>query len=329
MKNDMTRIWHVVVGAVVLASCGGVSGPSDGGGGGADAAAAGPLCQGLVAMCGPSRSGSCCESPLVSGGTYYRSYDGIDATTEDGTNQATVSDFRLDKYEITVGRFRAFANAGYGTQAQPPAAGAGANPYLDGTGWDDGWNTNLVTDAATLMSKAGVECSATLQTWTETPEGNEDRPMNCLTWYEAFAFCAWDGGFLPTEAEWNYAAAGGSEQRYYPWSSAYPPGATAIEATDAVYDAARTANVGSRSPTGDGRYGQADLAGNVWEWVLDGYGAYPTPCADCANLTDGPQRVIRGGGFFNFPSPLRAAGRYSYDPTKRYSDIGVRCARIP
>ena len=59
--------------------------------------------------------------------------------------------------------------------------------------------------------------------------------INCVNWFEAYAFCIWDGGFLPTEAEWNYAASGGSEQRYYPWSASFPPGATTIDETYASY----------------------------------------------------------------------------------------------
>ena len=72
--------------------------------------------------CGASGTDDCCASPLVPGGTFNRD--------NDPNYPATVSDFRLDKYEITVGRFRAFVNAGMGTQANPPAAGSDANPNV-------------------------------------------------------------------------------------------------------------------------------------------------------------------------------------------------------
>src|SRR5689334_21712444 len=92
-----------------------------------------PSCAGLPATCGPSGNEDCCESLLVPGGTFARSYDGVDYL--DRSYPATVSDFYLDKYEITVGRFRAFVNAGMGTQASPPADGAGAHPKIPGSGW--------------------------------------------------------------------------------------------------------------------------------------------------------------------------------------------------
>ena len=264
---------------------------------------------------------------LVPGGTFYRSYDGVDFT--DKSYPATVSDFYLDKYEITVGRFRQFVNAGMGTQASPPAAGAGEG--IPGSGWDTTWKTNLAATTAALTTN--LKCYAGYQTWTDTAGSNESMPVNCLDWYTAFAFCAWDGGRLPTEAEWNYAAAGGSDQRYYPWS--VPATSTTIDDSYAVYcggSCNSTQNVGSKSPTGDGRWGQTDLAGNVWEWTLDWYDTYQVLCNNCANITDASAsgRVVRGGDFEDYASGLRSASRSSNYPGNGYDGfgyVGARCAR--
>ncbi|HXC24501.1 MAG TPA: SUMF1/EgtB/PvdO family nonheme iron enzyme, partial [Gemmatimonadaceae bacterium] len=153
----------------------------------------------------------------------------------------------------------------------------------------------------------------------------------CVDWYEAYAFCIWDGGFLPSEAEWNEAAAGGRDQRAYPWSAAYPPGSTAISCTYANYSACSGApNAVGSEPAGAGKWGQLDLSGNVWEWNLDWYADYVTPCTDCANLTDSAlYRTLRGGDFSKDASVLLVSTRDNNLPTYRYVNLGIRCARVP
>jgi formylglycine-generating enzyme required for sulfatase activity len=247
-----------------------------------------------------------------------------------------VSDFRFDAHEATVGRFRKFV-AAYSQDMTP--AGAGKDPHDPGdSGWDPSWNPSLPPTASDL--KVAVQCSTTFsfQTWTDSPGPNENKPINCIDWYEAFAFCIWDGGRLPTEAEWNYAAAGGSEQRVYPWGSMAP----ATDANLAVHgcyygggdpnncSAANIAPVGS-VVAGNGKWGQTDLAGGVWEWTLDWYASpYPeVACTDCANLTASPNRATRGGGFDSDPYVLLASFRSYARPDNRDRYTGVRCARDP
>jgi formylglycine-generating enzyme required for sulfatase activity len=259
---------------------------------------------------------------LVSGGTFARSYDGVDYLEQ--KSLATVSDFYLDQYEITVGRFRAFVNAGLGTQERPPADGAGAHPKIADSGWNSVWNQHLPMNTAAL--KTALKCFVH-QSWTDSAGSNENKPINCLDWHTAFAFCAWDGGRLPTEAEWNYAASGGSEQRYYPWSQ--PAASTAIDDSFAVYCGGTCSlqQVGSRSPKGDGKWGQSDLGGNAWEWTLDWDPVqYPMPCQDCAAVTSGSYRAFRSGSNDDIAPTLRSATRHVYYPEYR-GNIGARCAR--
>ena len=300
-----------------------------------------PSCSGQPASCGPNGDADCCTSPLVPGGSYDRGYDlAGDDDSGDTNSPATISGFRLDAYEVTVARFRAFVNARMGTQGKPPAPGDGAHARLAGSGWDASWNANLAAD--TTAQRAALACDPMFETWTDTPAGNEQRPINCITWYEAVAFCAWDGGYLPTNAEWNYAAAGGEEQRAFPWS--VPPGALLVDATHASYydgtdcvgdgmpDCAVTdlVGVGTR-PAGDARWGQSDLAGNVLEWVLDYFAAYPSPCDDCARLTPGPttHRAVLGGSYSSNGDDLRTGHRIGLPPSDRTAITGLRCARAP
>jgi formylglycine-generating enzyme len=297
-----------------------------------------------LTSCGTSGDGSCCESLRVQGGTFLRSYDGISINGGSKGYPATVSDFALDKYEVTVGRFRQFVSAE--AAGWRPAVGSGKHSYLAGgglnggaePGWEASWNANLATRAPDWTSN--LACEPDYSTWTEGAGANEEHPINCVDWYEAYAFCIWDGGFLPSEAEWNYAASGGSEQRLYPWSAAFPPGgATTLDCDQANYAtdwpskacvSSGTNKVGSESPLGDGKWGQSDLAGNVFEWTLDwDESPYAASCDNCADLTASPYRVIRGGGFDGLAVCLLNSLRETSTPLGRSAGIGFRCARPP
>jgi formylglycine-generating enzyme required for sulfatase activity len=304
-----------------------------------------PSCVGLQAKCGPAPGDSCCTSLAVPGGSFFRDHDVANnpPLSGDTSAPATISSFRLDKYDVTVARFRAFVTAGMGTQAHPPAASAGAHAPIPGSGWDSSWNTSLETTTANLI--ANIKCSSD-QTWTDVPVSatDENRPMNCITWYEAMAFCIWDGGYLPTEAEWDYGAQGGNEQRAYPWSS--PPGSLTIDSSYTSYCPGGGNNctgdgmlgctvtdivpVGSL-PKGDGRWGHADLAGNLYQWLLDWFAPYTPNCMDCADLTmptdPSPSRAMRGGAFVYDKDNLRGGARSNGYPSMRNYIHGFRCAR--
>jgi sulfatase modifying factor 1 len=302
-------------------------------------------CVSLPTSCVGALEYSDCASYEVPAGAFRR---GNDPLHEDAGAPATISAFRLDAFEITVWRFRAFVNEVL-LGAGLPDAGAGTHVHLAGglglqgdgdsgareSGWSASWNAMFSTQPAQWDTNLFCANSAT---WSASVGANDASPVNCVTWYEAYAFCIWDGGFLPSEAEWNYAAAGGAAQRLYPWGSMDP--GTSSEYADygalypqptglAVTTAANIAAVGS-FPMGAGPFGQQDLAGNVSEWTLDFYDAtYPTPCNDCTAVSPGTQRVFRGGGFDRGLQYLYTSSRVPADPGGRFPDVGVRCARVP
>ncbi|MBL8623086.1 MAG: SUMF1/EgtB/PvdO family nonheme iron enzyme [Myxococcales bacterium] len=167
-----------------------------------------------------------------------------------------------------------------------------------------------------------------------------DHPMNCIDWTEAQAVCAWSGGRLPTEAEWEYAARGG-DRRTYPWGEA-PPDGTRLNACGADCAAkltslghARTSEIGGDDghsqtapvgsyPQGASAAGALDMAGNVWEWTADLYAPYG-PGGTCR--VEG-QRVVRGGAWTTAERhAFRVARRWSGEPGRRSVELGARCAR--
>lgn len=294
---------------------------------------------------------------MVAGGTFYRTYPPANGATGD-TQPATVSGFRLDDYLVTVGRFRQFVNAVLppegGTGWAPPA-GSGKHAYLNGgqglanvggspadggmldyeTGWIASDDDNLAPTTTNLTT--GGDCSGA-PTWTDSAGDQENLPINCVNWWEAYAFCIWDGGFLPSEAEWEYAAAGGSQMRTYPWGSTDPGTSNQYAIYSCNYPngqamclqtVADIAPVGSAT-LGVGAWGQLDLVGEVWEWALDWYAPFVDPCTDCANLTPATFRVNRGGDWNDITDRLVVPNREGWDyPWLRNMYYGLRCARAP
>jgi formylglycine-generating enzyme required for sulfatase activity len=164
--------------------------------------------------------------------------------------------------------------------------------------------------------------------------------MNWVDWYLAFAFCIWDEGRLPSEAEWEYAAAGGDEERLFPWGAAAPSSMLVVfNCSSGTSDCTSEdlPHVGSASPFGDGRFGHADLAGSLGEFVRDMYAVdfyelRQNPGGEIINLSFdimAQEVAVRGGTYESNGSYMRGASRVRGMRAARSDKTGFRCARDP
>lgn len=307
-------------------SIGGEGGTAEGGAGGEGPTPSvePPSCSGMAGN--ECQGSSCCESPTVPGGTFGQG--------EPDAFRSTVRTFRLDRFEVTVGRMRRFI-AGYDTWrgAGNPSAGAGAHPGVAGSGWDSNWDSLLYPTAAEAAGFWGLGCGS-LGTYPQGTDG-DSHPVNCSSFYLSFAFCIWDGGRLPTESELEYAAVGGSEDRVYSWGDTPVP--DGVDFSRAVYQCmgdgvagctvADLSPVGSK-PLGEGRFGQRDLTGSLFEWALDVYAALPTmDRSDYANVAASGERILKSGDWDSQAWP--GANRTMNAADENHQNIGFRCARQP
>jgi formylglycine-generating enzyme required for sulfatase activity len=207
-------------------------------------------------------------------------------------HEVYLSDFWIDRTEVTVARYRRCVAAG--ACDEPPYASGGRR--------------------------------------FDRPE----LPVVLVTWGDAQRFCAWAGGRLPTEAEWERTARGPAPiGRRYPWGHVYNPyhanhgklsvDILGLEDGDGFLE---LAPVGS-FPAGRTPDGIEDLAGNVEEWVADYFAPeYPAGSArDPSGPASGEERVIRGGSYTHGRPWMRAAARGRDAPANRRSWRGFRCAR--
>jgi len=235
----------------------------------------------------------------VPAGPFAMGVDHPRATDEKPRRQIYLSAFAIDRREVSNAAFAAFVAAtGHRTAAEADTAAESE----DGINW---------------RQPRGPDSTA-----------DPDHPVVYVSWGDARTYCTWAGKRLPTEAEWEKSARG-TDGRLWPWGSAF-----AAERANAWGDQdghAELAPTGS-FPAGASPYGALDLAGNVWEWCADWYGAdyYATaPAKDPQGPASGRFKVLRGGSWINPGPVLRSINRFEILPVERSPYIGFRCARSP
>ena len=224
---------------------------------------------------------------------------------EQPAHSVTLDPFWIDAYEVSVAQYADFLNT----------LGTYANTCL-------GYNCLITRSETQASNLLGIVDGAFVPI-----EETAVLPINQVSWYGAAAYCAWVGARLPTEAEWEYAARG-PDGRLYPWGDTDPTTQSAL--FDTQFELLQPVNSleNGRSP-----FGLHHMAGNVWEWVADGYDTFYYVYSPEQNPT-GPEtsplmpRVLRGGGYDSPPNQLRATNREFYRPSAldAVASVGFRCA---
>lgn len=157
---------------------------------------------------------------------------------------------------------------------------------------------------------------------------NLDHPITNVTWAQARAYCAWAGGRLPSEAQWEYAARGGRADSLYPWGDTISPAdANYIDNHDWE---GSTSPVGRFPPNG---FNLVDMLGNVWEWVADWYDPEVYQSRSSREPTEDPEvyvdklhkRVVRGAAWGSIAVEMRTSNRGFFTPADAVRDFGFRC----
>jgi len=263
------------------------------------------------------------------GGTFFMG-DSLHDADERPVHPVQISPFFIGKYEVTVREFADFVAA---TDYRSDAERNDGSYAWDATGWNKKAAAHWRTDESARP----------------LPDSAYRRPVAHVSWFDAAHYCNWlsrrdtllpvysirgdtvttnfaaNGYRLPTEAEWEYAAAGGFPQKKWRYAGSDDLRGVAWFSNNS---ARKLHPVGQKSPNKAGLF---DLCGNVWEWCHDWYASRTYAAGDSAVDPSGPAlgslRALRGGSMSNNASHCRITNRSSRYPDYRDCNVGFRVAR--
>jgi formylglycine-generating enzyme required for sulfatase activity len=259
------------------------------------------------------------------------------ADGEGPVRRVRLSAFSIDTYPVTNRDFAAFVDGtGYRTEAER-------------FGWSFVFWMHLPVDRLDELVEDTVAAAPwwckVSDAWWSAPEGpgsgvegRADYPVVHVSWNDAVAYARWAGKELATEAEWEYAARGGLEQRLYPWGDELvPDGQHRCNIWQGEFPEVDTAEDGwaGACPVGAfaaNGYGLYSMTGNVWEWCTDWFTTRHegADSVDPAGPAEGTTKVMKGGSFLchaSYCNRYRVAARTSNTPDSSASNIGFRCVR--
>jgi len=272
----------------------------------------------------------------LDGGHFLMGTDSPEAFQKDGegpVRTVLLDAFHIDITPVTNEQFREFVDAtGYRTESEQ-------------IGWSFVFQGHLPQGEYATVPGAKWWCKVNGADWRH-PEGPDsgiesklNYPVTQVSWNDAQQYCAWAGKRLPTEAEWEYAARGGLEQKLFPWGDELTPGGRHLcnvwqgdfPSLDLAEDGyAGTCPVDAFPPNA---YGLFSITGNAWEWCADWFhSSYHTNATRTNPLgpRQGEAKVIKGGSYLchkSYCNRYRVAARTSNTPDSATSNMGFRCVR--
>ncbi|HVX43450.1 MAG TPA: formylglycine-generating enzyme family protein [Mycobacteriales bacterium] len=274
----------------------------------------------------------------LGGGTFAMGTDDPTGFPDDGegpVRNVTLRPFRIAPTTVTNAQFAAFVKAtGYQTDAER-------------FGWSFVFGLFVPPQLRAARPASPAEAPwwfAIEGAFWRTPEGpgsavadRQNHPVVHVSWNDAQAYCSWAGVRLPTEAEWEFAARGGSEQTRFPWGDELEPRGRhrcnvwqgrfpTINTEDDGF--VGTAPVKSFRPNGFGLY---NVCGNVWEWCTDWFATdhMERPLTDPCGPESGESRVIKGGSYLchaSYCNRYRVGARSGNTPDSSTGNTGFRVA---